>query len=281
VDHLHVHVAAEAAEAAWAVSQVAPVSYSVTVHARELFCPRESLRSVLGDARAVVTISEHNRDLLEQLGLPPARLHVVRQGIPVPRGPGYLGRGGNGRLRILFVGRLVDKKGGDLLVRALVELGRGGVDAEVTMVGDGPNAGAWRALASELGLGDRVRWTGALPRDGVGDLLRSWADVLVLPCRVAGDGDRDGIPVALMEGMAHGLPVISTLVSGIPELIEDGRNGLLVSPDDHHLLARALSRIAADPSAASRLGRAGRLRIEREHDVTIQASRLLNAIGVR
>ncbi len=281
VDHLHVHFAAEAAEAAWAASQVASVSYSVTVHARDLFCARASLLEVLSGARAVVTISEHNRRHLRALGVDPRRLHVVRQGIPLPRARAPRRRRDGGALHVLFVGRMVDKKGGDVLLGAVAELSGRGRRVRATMVGDGPRDESWRALARREGIDQRVRWTGALPRDEVAALMRDWAHVVVLPCRVAADGDRDGIPVALMEGMAHALPVISTPVSGVPELIEDGRTGLLVRPDDRRALAEALGRVADDRDTADDLARAGRLHVEREHDVGRQVERLMRVIGIR
>lgn len=272
---LHVHFAAEMAEVAWIVARRRGIGFGVTVHARDLYCPRPSLVEVLTEARLVVTISEANRRHLIGLGIPglEPKLHVVRQGIPLPPLPGNRPARDGGTLRVTSVGRLVPKKGHDRLLRALAGAVDAGLDARLTLVGEGPERVRLEALVGELGLAARVSLCGGVPRDRVEGLLDRETDVFALACRVAEDGDRDGIPVALMEAMARGLAVVSTPVSGIPELVENGVTGLLAdgSPGD---LAVALGRLGADRDLRGRLGRGARQRVQQEHELSRQVARL-------
>jgi colanic acid/amylovoran biosynthesis glycosyltransferase len=275
VRHLHVHFAAEMAEWAWVVNRTVGIPYSVTVHARDLYCPRPSLDDVLAGAARLITISEYNARHLRQRGVADERIAVVRQGIPLPADPGPRPPRADRPLRVLSVGRLVPKKGHDLLVEAAATMKTRGVDLDVDVVGDGPLAAQLAGLAGSLDA--PVTWHGALPREQVMTLLDA-ADLFVLPCRVDADGDRDGIPVALMEAMARRVPVVSTHVSGIPELIEDGVQGVLVPVDDAPALASAIGRLESDAALCRRLGAAARTTVEAEHDLSRQVQRLLEVL---
>jgi glycosyltransferase involved in cell wall biosynthesis len=162
---------------------------------------------------------------------------------------------------VLAVARLVPKKGLDTLVEACaVALARDdGIRAEI--VGGGPLLDELRELANARGITDRVVFHGALAPDEVAEAYAR-CSVVVAPCRVGPDGDRDGLPTVLLEAMSRGIPVIATDALGIPELIEDGRNGLLVPPDDPGALADAILRLRSDASLAERLGTAGMRTVE-------------------
>ena len=148
---------------------------------------------------------------------------------------------------------MVPKKGFDVLVHALAELRARDLDVKLVLAGeDGPQAPAIRELAGELGVADRIVWRGTVTQAELLAEYRS-SSMFVLACRVDADGDRDGIPNVLVEAMAAGLPVVSTTVSGIPEIVEHDMNGLLVPPDDPHALADAIWRIAKDPGLAESL----------------------------
>jgi glycosyltransferase involved in cell wall biosynthesis len=183
-------------------------------------------------------------------------------------------RPAGGTLRILGVGRLVPKKGFDVLVEACALLRDEGVDVAAAIVGEpGEHEPALRNLVAARGLDGEVTLAGPMTQEA---LHREYerATAFCLPCRVLASGDRDGIPNVLVEAMACGVPVVTTGVSGIPELVEDGVNGLLVSPDDPRAVAAALRRLCEDPELARRLGAAGRETVARRFDGDRLARRL-------
>ena len=176
-------------------------------------------------------------------------------------------------LRVVAVGRMVPKKGFDVLVEAVADLTARGVELELVIAGeDGPDAATIRRLVAER-CPDAVQFTGPLSQCELLALYRG-ADVFALACRVDADGDRDGIPNVMVEAMAAGLPVVSTAVSGIPELVRDGENGLLVPPEDPGALASALLRLATDGSLRQRLAAAGRETVAERFDGDVLARRM-------
>ena len=176
-------------------------------------------------------------------------------------------------LRVVAVGRMVPKKGFDVLVEAVGDLTARGVELELVIAGeDGPDAATIRRLVAER-CPDAVQFTGPLSQCELLALYRG-ADVFALACRVDADGDRDGIPNVMVEAMAAGLPVVSTAVSGIPELVRDGENGLLVPPEDPGALASALLRLATDGSLRQRLAAAGRETVAERFDGDVLARRM-------
>ena len=231
---VHAHFAGEASEWARLAWLEVGAPYVVTVHAVDLFKPRASLQDVLMDAHAVITVSHHNAAVIaERYGV---EARVVRCGVgEVPVGDATLPG-------VLSVARDVPKKGLDLLREACRRLG-----TEPTLVGaDGPR-----------------------PSSEVRQALRNHG-VFALPCRVAEDGDRDGIPVALMEAMAAGLPVITTDLPGLEELVDE-EVGWRVPLDDARALEDALRAAIADPAERVRRGAAGRHRILQGWTVAHQA----------
>ena len=244
VDHVHVHFAGEAAEWAHALWLDRGLPYSVTTHAVDLFRPRPSLVEVLSAAREVLTVAEHHVANLRGLGI--AAVRVVRCGpdldavpvLPLPEGAG---------LRALFVGRNVPKKGLGVLLEAW-RAARLPAGARLRLVTDGQEA-----------LPPGVERLGAQPPSRVMQELGA-SNLVVLPCQRAPDGDLDGVPVVLMEALAAGRPVLTTPVSGIPELV-DAEVGWLVPPGDAGALARALEEIAGDAVGRAVRGGAGRARL--------------------
>lgn len=269
IDHVHAHFATAAAEVAVPAARMAGVPVTITAHAKDVFHDANAglLTRRLRGAHAVVTVTEHNREhLARRLPVPVA---VVRNGVPLgpPATPATAAPA-----RALCVARLVPKKGIDTLLRALALAP--GITLDV--VGDGPLRPELERLGHELGLADRVVWHGALTADAVGAAYRV-ATMVVLPCRVDADGDRDGLPTVLVEALAHGIPVVSTDVVGISELVQPGRTGLLVPPDDPEATAAAMRALVADPEGARALGATGRELVAREYDPAGSARRL-NAV---
>ena len=159
------------------------------------------------------------------------------------------------------MGRLVPKKGYAYLVEAARILKDRGVPFEVRVIGGGPDHDALSSRMASLDVADRVKLEGSMPQEKLLPILRG-ADGFVLPCVLAKDGDQDGIPVSLMEAMAYEIPCVSTSISGIPELIESGKEGLLVPEKDAAALADAIEKLAGDPELRAWLGSAGRRKVE-------------------
>lgn len=262
VVHLHAHFATAAAEVAGIAGRLSDLPVTVTAHAKDIFhednAPALSRR--LGDLAGVVTISEHNASHLAAV-LPRTPIHHIPNGVAVPDTiPGPAADGS-----VLCIARLIEKKGVDTLIRALPLVHRKFPEARVEIVGTGPLRSELERLASDLELDGRVSFAGARSFPEVEHCYRR-AAMVVLPCRVATDGDRDGVPTVLLEAMARGLPVISTPVAGIPEVVLHEETGLLVPEGDSRALADAIERLLADPGWGHALGRAGRSTVARAHD---------------
>jgi glycosyltransferase involved in cell wall biosynthesis len=264
VRHLHAHFAHGATTVTWFAAMISGRTFSFTGHAKDIYSPALNPAGLLGRklraAAFAVTCTEANRRHLEAIA-PGARVRLLYHGLNADFSrllngcPPPAAR--NGRLRVLGVGRMVPKKGFDVLVEACAILARS-VELEAAIVGGGGEHST--EVAERIrrhGLEARVRVGGVLDQPALLEEYRG-ASVLCLPCRVLEDGDRDGLPNVLVEAMACGLPVVTTPVSGIPELVRDGVNGLLVPPDDPDAVAAALHRLFADRALAERLGNAGR-----------------------
>lgn len=273
VRHIHAHFSHGATTVAWLVSIITGLPFSFTAHAKDIYCeslnPAGLLRRKMRAARFVVTCTEANRRHLRNVE-PTANVRCIYHGLNAEFA-GLLANSvdtldKNPKLRALGVGRLVPKKGFDVLVAACAILRRRGFNFETIIVGEhGEQESELRQQIAALGLQEHVRFTGPLDQ---ARLYREYqhADVFCLPCRVLDNGDRDGLPNVLMEAMACGLPVITTPVSGIPEIIHDGRNGTLVPPDDADALADAIQRLSSDAMLARNLGRAGRMTVLEHFD---------------
>ena len=276
VDHLHAHLANVATDAVWLASILdrAIVAggtwhWSFTMHGPTEFyaVERFNLSRKLMAADGVVCISDFCRSQLMLL-CPPGewdKLVVVHCGADLER---YRYRpappSGERDLAVICVGRLVPRKGQAILLEAVSRLEG---TPTVTLVGSGPGEGGLEELAAELKLSGRVTFAGARSQDDLPALLADH-DVFCLA------SFSEGVPVVLMEAMATGLPVVSTPIAGVPELITDGHSGLLVPPGRADRLAEALAALQADPQVRERLGRAGREVVEQDFDAEKCAAEL-------
>ena len=276
VTHLHAHFANVATTIARLAARIAGIRYSFTAHAKDLFHESVDPADVdrkIGGAHHVVTVSDfHVRHI--EARYPQAAATMLRRvynGIDLAEFPFRASRPGTDR--IVAVGRLVEKKGLDDLLRAIALLREAGRAVECRIVGGGEREGSLRALASELDLGDVVTFTGPRPQDRVREEVAA-ANVLVAPCIVGSDGNADGLPTVLLEAMALGTPCISTDVAGIVEAIRHDETGLIVPQRDPLAIAEATARLLDDATLAARLARAARALIESEFDARLQAAQL-------
>ena len=278
VDHLHAHFASTPARVALLAHRLTGIPFTFTAHAKDIYLSNhEAFRAKLEGARAVVTCTQYNREFLsERYGtLCDGRIHCVYHGIDVSQFQFVSPRNvETSRPIILSVARLVEKKGLEDLISAADILRRRGRAVQVEIIGSGPRRETLKAQVKRLGLGDCVRLLGAQAHETV-CVAYQRASVFALPCVIASDGDRDGIPNVLLEAMASGLPVVSTPVSGIPEVIEPGVNGLLVEPNNPAALADAIDKLLASYGLRERLAQSARAKVESAFSLDASAERLL------
>jgi len=267
VVHLHAHFAHSPTSVALFAAQLSGLPFSFTGHAKDIYTSDPAqLAEKLRLARFAITCTEANRSHLRRLADARVPIHRVYHGIDVELfGARPAENGCRPPFRLLTVARLTAKKGLPTVYRAIRRLRDRGVNLEHVLIGDGEERSRILKLIDELGLSDAARWIGTQPHGVVIDHYRQ-ADAFVLGCEVAPNGDRDGIPNVLLESMAVGVPVVATAVSAIPELVEDGRTGLLVPPKDPAGLADAVERVITDASLRSRLIPAARRQVQRHFD---------------
>lgn len=277
VGHLHAHFATHPAMAAYIASEFGGLPWSFTAHAHDIFLAKS--RPMLGEkirrAAFVRAISNYNRRFLEERYPDAASgcIRVIHMGIdPAGYGPGEADP-----TRILCVASLKPYKGIPALVEACGRPPLRDRDFQLAIVGDGPQRKEVEERIQDLGLEDRIALLGSRTQEEVAELLAS-ASIFVHPSTVTRQNWMDGIPVALMEAMATQLPVVSTWVSGIPELVEDGRNGILVFPDDPGALAEALASLLDDPARARAMGANARTKIQEAFDLEKCASLLVETL---
>ena len=270
VEHFHAHFATSATEVAMIASAITGIPYSFTAHAKDIY--RETVSPALFSekvrrARFAVTVTDAGatfirRKLLRGDASLGAKVRLLYNGIdldwfsPAPP-PSASGADAAGPPLVLSTGRLVEKKGFPVLLDACGLLARRRVPFRCEIAGDGEEREALERRARRLGLDGNVAFLGALTHDAVRERLRA-ASVVALPCVVGADGNRDSLPTVLLEGLACGLPVVSTRVGGIGEIVDTGKNGYLVAPGDAGALARAIEKVLDDPARAKRLGAAAR-----------------------
>ncbi len=271
--HIHAHFAHVPTDIAMYAARMAGIGFSFTSHANDLFergwlLPEKVERSV-----AAVTISQFNQQFLENLGAPSDKIHIIRCG--VSRHPSDAKRTHNPIPRIGSLGRLVEKKGFDVLIQAAGILARQGIDFILEIAGSGPMQDDLQSLAAREALGSRIRFMGPIPNDRVPEWL-SHLDMFVLACKPDKNGDMDGIPVVLMEAMAADVPVISTMISAIPELIQDGESGLLAQPGNADDLAARIIRMLNDSELRHRCIAGGRIMTEGEFSESRNIERIVH-----
>jgi glycosyltransferase involved in cell wall biosynthesis len=275
ITHLHAHFATAATTVARLAAGICDIPYTFTAHAKDIFhesVDQASLSTMVSDAAAAVTVSDFNLDYLNRrCGRQAGRIVRIYNGLdlncfeysdPTAR-----------PAEIIAVGRLVEKKGFACLIEACRLLAVRGRRFHCRIIGSGELEQDLRNRITAAGIEEQVELTGPQPQQVVKDAIRS-AAVFAAPCIVGQDGNRDGLPTVLLESMALGTPCVSTDVTGIPEILQDGVTGLQVEQDNPAALATALEVLLADPSLRASVAQRARAQIEAEFDVHRNAARL-------
>jgi glycosyltransferase involved in cell wall biosynthesis len=280
VTHLHAHFATDSAVVAALLRELGGPAYSLTLHAKDIYregVDFDRLERIIDGAELAVTVCDANVSHLANhlSGRAMAKVRRLYNGIDLtlfaaakgaPRDPDH----------ILAVGRLVEKKGLDVLLRSVAALRRPPV--RVTIAGEGDDRARLEAMVGELGLAGRVELVGALDQAAVRELMAR-ATLLCQPCVVGPDGNQDALPTVLLEAMASGLPVITTPVGGIAEIADGGRAGVLVPAGDAEATARAIAELLGSPARREELALAGRRRAELLFDGKVNSGILSAWLG--
>ena len=280
VEHLHVHFANRATHAALFIHELTGIPFSFTAHAQDFLVDLGS-DALLGEmcARAafVVAVSDWSRQaLIEKCPSAAEKIHRIYNGLPLDRWPepALPARARSPELRIFSVGRLIDFKGFADLIAACAKLRTRGILFRCEIAGEGPLRETLAAqIWSIAGLAAQVSLVGLLTQDEIRARLAA-GDVFALACRVDEKGACDVLPTVILEAMAAGRPVVSTRLAGVPEMVEDGKTGLLVPPGDPDALADALARLASDPKSRMDFGVAGRAKMTAEFSAAESARQL-------
>ena len=276
--YLHAHFASYHTEWTMCLSRLTGLPYGFTAHATGIWSDRNLLPEKVGSARVVMTCTRHNRDHLVKIAPEHRdRIHLVHHGIPlsnvtlapIPPGPP----------KWLAVGRLIQKKGFDVLLNAVARLRKKEPQVQLRIVGGGPEETNLKRQVEELGLGETVIFTGPVENAAVWRALGE-AHGLVAPSIEDPTGDIDGIPNVVLEAMAMARPVVGSRISGLPEAIEDGVTGRLVPPKDSQALADALFEVGADLEAAARMGERGRAKALAYFEVQTNTAQQLRLIRI-
>jgi len=279
ITHIHAHFANHPAAAAFIIHRISGISYSFTAHGADFQVDQHMLCKKIAESAFTITISEYNKQFLTNICGQHLQdeIKVLHCGVDTrvfqPPPPEMLTASGD-IFTIISIGTFYEVKGHTYLIEACRLLKKQGLAFKCYLVGSGPFQNQLSQQVTIAGLQDHVIFYGQRTRQEIVEILRD-ADVLALPSIPASSGRHEGIPVVLMEAMASGNPVVASNISGIPELIDDNKNGLLVPPKDPESLAKALNRLYDDDSLRTRLGQAGRQTILQNFDLHKNANTLI------
>jgi colanic acid/amylovoran biosynthesis glycosyltransferase len=275
--HLHAQFAHIPTDIAMYASGISGIPFSFTSHANDLFERGWLLEEKVNRAKFAATISEYNLEYLINQGAPSQKIHIVRCGVNSDSFSKLSSTPINSIPKIGTLGRMVEKKGFDTLIRSGEILKRKGFPFQMEIAGDGPLKSELENLVLSLDLTEQINFIGPLSHDSVPTWLQQ-LDLFVLPCRKDSNGDMDGIPVVLMEAMMSGVPVISTRLSGIPELIEDGKTGYLADPENAEELSDIIEKIYMNGSQTNIFCRNAIEKIESEFDLLKNVTKLSHTL---
>lgn len=281
IKRIHGHFVGDVAQVGMLLAEILGIPFTVTAHANDIFAPPDRLLfdRLLERAAQIFTISEFNRQYLAQCGGARVRdrIRVAHLGVDLNALPARASHRHTHFTLISTASGLSEKKGLRFLIEACAILKQRVMRFDCTIVGSDPNGttrSQVRSLVSAAGLDGDVTLVGAVPWKELTERVAA-ADAFVLPCVQTARGEMDGIPVALIEAMGIGVPVVSTPVSGIPELIENGATGFLVPPADSHALADVLQHIANHPEKAAQVGLRGRETVQERFSLSRYVDQLI------
>ncbi|ADI74122.1 glycosyl transferase group 1 [Methanohalobium evestigatum Z-7303] len=276
INHIHAHFATKAAHAR-VLSNIFGLSYTLTAHAYDLYRnPNIShLKRTLDDAEYNITISEYNKNYMKNVIGSNNNINVIRCGIDYEKFKPTNKQNNSSRVKILSVSRLIEKKGHIYLIRSIPEVIKHCTNCEFIIVGSGELENELKKLVEELNIKEYVNFVGDVTDYELIEYYNT-ADIFVLPCVIDKNGDRDGIPVAMMEAMSMELPVISTNVSGIPELVENENTGLIIPEKNVKQLTNAIIRLCKNPDERKKMGIKGRQIIVNKFNIDKETDKLGN-----
>lgn len=272
VGHLHAHFLHTPASVTFYASLMTGIAYTCSAHAKDIWTSSDDdLKDKLNTAKWVVTCTKNGWKHLQNLSNDPSRVHLSYHGLDLSRFASPDRAGGkndsgdpSNPVVLVTVSRAVEKKGLDTLLDAFARL-PDNLNWRWVHIGAGGLVKDLKQQAITFGLQDRLEWRGALPQTAVLEQYRK-SDIFVLPCRIAKNGDRDGLPNVIVEAQSQCLPVISTTVSGVPELVDDGKNGLLVDQNDPQQFSAAIEKLMKNPDLRHQMGQAGERRVRGDFD---------------
>ena len=269
IEHIHAHYATHPAFVAWIIYNLSGIGYTITVHAHDIFVERTMLKTKINDAINVRAISMFNRNFLSNLYGHSLnhKIQVIHCGIdPANFKLRVNGFNPSDEFNVLSIGSLEPYKGFPYLIEACAILRDRGVPVHCNIIGGGKERTDLEMLIKKHELRNVVNLLGPLPQDEVAQILPS-ADCYVQPSIITSEGKMEGIPVALMEALACGLPTVTTSISGIPEIVIPDNTGYLVPPANATKLADALEQVYSNYSYAKALGKAGRELVLKEYNL--------------
>ncbi len=279
VHHIHAHFGFIATDIAKILSQLMKVTYSFTAHAQDIYLNQTNIVQKVADASFVITCTEYNRTFLNKLtkGQYAAKLYTIYHGIDISRWKkSEIPNSGNknDNIEIVSVARLVEKKGLIYLLKAIRLLTGNGTKIHCIIIGNGPLQKQLKRFIIKNNLTHCVHLKGLISQKEVKQQVAG-SDIFVLPCIMAKNGDRDGLPNVLLEAIAMGIPVISTNISAISELIENGKTGLLVPEKNETALADAILRLNNDIQLYTRITDNGKRKVKENFDIEISTNKLV------
>ncbi len=275
IRHVHAHFAFIPTEIAQFLSKELGTDFSFTAHAKDLYVnDAKKLHAYIDQAKFVITCTQFGKTYLQKISPLNKNIHCIHHGISMENWPFQeVKRIATGHIKLLYVGRLVEKKGIHLLIEAIHHLKSSGIPVECTFAGSGPLAKKLAATAKELDLSNQVRFIGYVSHKDLRSYYQTH-DLLVCPSVQARNMDMDGMPNVMLEAMAIGVPVIASDLSGIPEIITHRETGMLFQSGNVEGIVQHIKTLYADPKLYDQIRKAARKQLEEEFDLNVSNKKI-------